>query len=111
MAKNKSTPVKKNVVKKKSYSKKTTSNRIDEAVLFNKEHYTIFGIGLAVIFLGLILMIGGGHDNPNEWNPDQIYSFRITVLAPILILVGLGIEIYGIMKPIAPKEEAASIAE
>lgn len=50
------------------------------------------------MILGIILMSGGGMDNPNEWHPDVIYSFRRTVLAPIVILGGLGLEIYAIFK-------------
>ena len=52
-------------------------------------------IGLAVIILGLILMMGG-HQEPNSWNENEIYSpVRIT-LAPLLMLIGFGIEIYAI---------------
>lgn len=53
-------------------------------------------IGLAVIALGFILMSGGGSDNPNVFNPD-IYSFRRIRLAPAMVLIGFGIEIYAIL--------------
>lgn len=46
--------------------------------------------------LGFILMSGGGSDDPNVFNPD-IYSFRRIRLAPTLVLIGLGIEIYAIL--------------
>ncbi len=53
-------------------------------------------IGLIFISLGFILMSGGGSDDPNVFNPD-IYNFRRIRLAPTLVLIGLGIEIYAIL--------------
>jgi len=64
--------------------------------LFGKRNYKIMLIGLAVIALGFILMAGGGSDNPNVFNP-AIYSWRRIRLAPTLVLVGFGIEIYAIL--------------
>lgn len=67
-------------------------------LMFTKQHYILMGAGLGLVILGIILMSGGGMDDPNEWHPDVIYSFRRTVLAPIVILGGLGLEIYAIFK-------------
>jgi len=53
-------------------------------------------IGLGLIALGFILMAGGGSDDPNVFNPE-IYNFRRIRLAPTLILIGLGIQIYAIL--------------
>lgn len=53
-------------------------------------------IGLFCIALGFILMAGGGSDDPNVFNED-IYSFRRIRLAPTLVLIGLGIEVYAIL--------------
>lgn len=53
-------------------------------------------IGLAFIGLGFILMAGGGSDDPEIFNPEM-YNFRRIRLAPTLVLIGLGIEIYAIM--------------
>lgn len=52
--------------------------------------------GIAFMALGFILMSGGGSDDPNVFNPD-IYSFRRIRLAPTLVLIGLGIEVYAIL--------------
>jgi len=64
--------------------------------LFGKKNYTIMLIGIAVIALGFILMSGGGSKDPNVFNPE-IYSWRRIRLAPALVLIGLGIEIYAIL--------------
>ena len=42
-------------------------------------------------------MIGGGSDDPDVFN-DAIFNFRRLTLAPILVLIGFGIQIYAIMK-------------
>ena len=65
-------------------------------VLFGKRNYMIMLIGLAVISLGFILMAGGGSEDPTVFNPD-IYSWRRIRLAPTLVIIGLGIEIYAIL--------------
>ena len=66
-------------------------------LLYGKPFYTWMLIGLGFIVLGFILM-AGGNQAPNEWNADEIYSIRRTVIAPIVILIGLVIEIYAIFK-------------
>tara|TARA_B100000902_G_C27089865_1_gene803270 strand:+ start:128 stop:367 length:240 start_codon:yes stop_codon:yes gene_type:complete len=55
--------------------------------LFSKKNYTILFISIILVFLGFILMIGGGGENDFDFNP-AIFSFQRIVLAPILILVG-----------------------
>jgi len=67
-------------------------------ILFTKENYKWMIIGFAVIILGLLLMIGGKSDNPNEFHINEVYSFRRITLAPIVILGGFVIEIYAIFK-------------
>jgi len=65
-------------------------------LLFGKKNYQFLFLGLILIALGFILMSGGGSNDPNEWNPE-IFNFRRIRLAPMLILLGLLIEIYAIM--------------
>ncbi len=72
--------------------------------LFTKENYTLMFIGLGVIILGFLLMAGGKSSDPNVFNADEIYSFRRITLAPVLVLLGLAIEGYAIMKK--PKSNA-----
>ncbi len=52
---------------------------------------------LALILVGFLLMIGGGSDDPNEFN-DSIFNFRRLTLAPLLVLAGYVVEIFAIMK-------------
>ncbi|MDG1039855.1 MAG: DUF3098 domain-containing protein [Polaribacter sp.] len=64
--------------------------------LFGKRNYMIMLIGAAFIALGFILMAGGGSDDPNVFN-EEIYNWRRIRLAPTLVIIGLGIEIYAIL--------------
>ena len=64
--------------------------------LFGKRNYIIMLIGLALISLGFILMAGGGSEDPNVFNP-AIYNWRRIRLAPALIIIGFGIEVYAIL--------------
>ncbi|ALJ05850.1 hypothetical protein APS56_12240 [Pseudalgibacter alginicilyticus] len=64
--------------------------------IFGKKNYKFMFIGLACIALGFILMSGGGSDDPNVFNPE-IFNFRRIRLAPMLVLLGFGIEIYAIL--------------
>lgn len=64
--------------------------------VFGKRNYIFMLIGLAVIALGFLLMAGGGSDDPNVFN-EEIYNFRRIRLAPALILIGFGIEVYAIL--------------
>lgn len=58
--------------------------------------------GVAVMCLGYILMTGGGSSDPHVFNP-AMFDFRRITLAPIVILAGIAVVIYGIMSPVKNK--------
>ena len=63
---------------------------------FERKNYVFMLIGVAFILIGFMVMMGGGSDDPNVFNPE-IYSWRRIRLAPALILIGFGIEVYAIL--------------
>ena len=65
-------------------------------LIFGKKNYKFMFIGLAFIAIGFILMSGGGSDDPNVFDPE-IFNFRRIRLAPTLVLIGFGIQIYAIL--------------
>lgn len=65
---------------------------------FGKENYKILIAGVITIVAGYLLMIGGGSDDPNVFNADEIFSTRRITVAPIVILTGFVIVLLGIMK-------------
>ncbi|RED46621.1 hypothetical protein DFQ10_101392 [Winogradskyella eximia] len=64
--------------------------------IFGKKNYKFLFIGLAFIVIGFILMAGGGSDDPNVFD-ESIYSWRRIRLAPTLVLIGFGIQVYAIL--------------
>jgi uncharacterized membrane protein len=68
---------------------------------FHKENYTYLIAGTVMVILGLVLMSGGGSDDPNKFNPEIFSTRRITV-APICILAGYVVVLLGIMKKPKP---------
>ena len=56
--------------------------------VFGKSNYRLMLISIAVIVLGFLLMMG----------ETDIYDFRKTVLAPLVVLIGFGIGFVSILK-------------
>jgi hypothetical protein len=54
--------------------------------------------GAVVMALGFILMAGGRSEDPNVFNPEEVYSTTRITIAPILIVAGLVIEIIAIFR-------------
>jgi NADH:ubiquinone oxidoreductase subunit K len=77
-------------------TKKTENNSIQKEFIFGKKNYKFMLIGLGVILLGFILMAGGASESDTVYNPE-VFNFRRIRLAPLVVLVGLGIEIYAIL--------------
>lgn len=69
----------------------------DENMPLTKKNYVLLIIGLAVIIVGMVLMVGGGSEDPNEFN-YAMFSWRRITLAPILIVGGFAFEVYALMK-------------
>jgi len=63
-----------------------------------KENYKFIILGCVIVVLGFILMSGGGTDNPNEFNEEELFSFRRITLAPFFVILGYVIVLYGVMK-------------
>ena len=72
---------------------------------FGKQNYIIFISGIALIILGYLLMIGGGSEDPNVFNPAIFDTQRITI-APMVCLLGFVTVIVAIMW--RPKTEESS---
>ena len=75
------------------------NNRINNDFAFGKQNYILIAVGTALAILGYILMSGGGSDDPTVFS-EELFSFRRMFVAPILILVGLVVVGWGIMKKV-----------
>jgi uncharacterized membrane protein len=72
--------------------------------LFTRDNYIWMVAGIVVIALGMLLMAGGKSNNPAEFNQKEVYSTTRITIAPLLIIIGLGLEIFAIFKK--PKSNA-----
>lgn len=70
--------------------KKQTPGTQDKAneLVFTKRNYQLLIIAIAIVILGFVLMIGD----------TDIYDFRKTLLAPMVVLFGFSFGVYAILK-------------
>jgi len=82
---------------KPTVSKSKANPFTREDMLYGKQNYIYMIAAFGLILIGMALM-AGGKQLPTEWNENEIYSFRRTVLAPVVILIGLGVGFLAIFK-------------
>jgi protein-S-isoprenylcysteine O-methyltransferase Ste14 len=73
-----------------------------EGFAFGRQNYLLLLVGIAVIAIGYMLMVGGGSDDPNAFNGEELFSFRRITLSPIVIVAGFVIIVVAIMKKPRP---------
>jgi hypothetical protein len=78
--------------------KKQVATTNTTSSLFDKQNMWLMLLGVGVIAIGMLLMVGGRSNDPNTFNYDEVYSTLRISVAPVLIIIGLGIEIYAIFK-------------
>ena len=66
--------------------------------IFEKDNLIWMLIGVVVIIIGVLLMAGGKGTDPNVFDENFVYSTRRITVAPLMIMAGLLIEVYAIMK-------------
>ena len=71
-------------------------NTEDTGFAIPKRNVLYIIAGFVVMLLGYVLMSGGGSDDPNVFN-EEMFSFRRIVLAPVVIIIGMVVEIWAIM--------------
>ncbi len=73
--------------------------------MFTKENYIWMLAGLVIMAIGMFLMAGGKSHDPNVFNKDEVYSTTRISVGPVLIIIGLVVEILAIFRK--PKTPAA----
>jgi len=89
-------------MKKCTNSKVIVEKTPAKGFAFERINYIWMLIGLALLALGYILLIGGGAKSPDEFNYSLFNAQRL-VVAPILMVLGLGVEVYAIL--LKPKQK------
>ncbi len=72
-------------------------NNVTVKPLFTKDNLGFMVLGLGLIAVGMMVMAGGKSD-ASKFDPSKVYSNTRIIIAPILITLGLAVEIYAIMK-------------
>ncbi len=71
---------------------------VSQVKLFGKENYMWMAGGLILMTLGFFLMAGGKSPNAAQFDPKEVYSTTRITIAPILIVAGLVVEIFAIVR-------------
>lgn len=87
----------KNIFEKVRARFNAATDKNDEQMTLTLKNYILLIAGFAVIIIGMVLMAGGGSDDPNVFNYDM-FSWRRITLAPILIVGGFAFEVYALLK-------------
>lgn len=78
-----------------SKNENAINERGNRPPLFRTMNYVLMGIGALLLLIGYICLAGG--DVPDEVFDGEIFNTRRIVVAPILIFLGLVVEIVAIM--------------
>ena len=70
------------------------------APFFYKENYIWMLAGVVVIIIGMLIMSGGKSSNPAVFDQKEVYSATRITIAPLLIVIGLALEVVAIFKKI-----------
>lgn len=87
----------KNIFEKVRARFNAATDKNDEQMTITIKNYILLIAGFVVIIIGMVLMAGGGSDDPNVFNYDM-FSWRRITLAPILIVGGFAFEVYALLK-------------
>ena len=87
----------KNIFEKVRARVNAATDKNDEQMTLTIKNYILLIAGFVVIIIGMVLMAGGGSDDPNVFNYDM-FSWRRITLAPILIVGGFAFEVYALLK-------------
>lgn len=71
---------------------------INDTPLFGKTNLMLMVAGAVIIILGMILMAGGRSSDPKVFDYNQVYSKTRITVAPILIIIGILLEVVAIFR-------------
>ncbi len=66
--------------------------------IFDRANLLWMAAGVTVMIIGFLLMAGGRSEDPNVFNPKEVYSTTRITIAPILILAGLVVLIIALFR-------------
>lgn len=74
-----------------------SDNKPQSEFPLERKNFLLIAIGSLLVIIGFFLMSGGGADDVSSYSED-VFSPRRMYAAPLAILIGYGVVMYGIMK-------------
>jgi hypothetical protein len=71
--------------------------KINTDFAFGKENYILIAVGTVLAIIGYFILSGGGSEDPTVFS-EELFNTRRMYIAPLLILIGLGVVGWGILK-------------
>lgn len=71
--------------------------KLNNDFAFGKKNYILVAAGTLMTIIGYFLVSGGGSEDPKVFS-EELFNARRMYVAPIMILAGLGIVAWGILK-------------
>lgn len=71
--------------------------KINTDFALGKKNYMLIVAGAILTIIGYFLVSGGGSDDPAVFS-EELFNTRRMYIAPITILLGLGVVAWGILK-------------
>ncbi|MCS6992092.1 MAG: DUF3098 domain-containing protein [Chitinophagales bacterium] len=65
-----------------------SKKREQRALLFGRRNYILVLLGILLMGIGYLLMVGG-QQPPDQWNPSEIYGFRRITVSTFFVVCGL----------------------
>ena len=72
-------------------------NKINNDFALGKKNYILIAAGTVITIIGYFLVSGGGSEDPAVFS-EELFNTQRMVVAPILMLLGLGVVGWGILK-------------
>ncbi|MES2773507.1 MAG: DUF3098 domain-containing protein [Bacteroidota bacterium] len=76
----------------------TPKLKADNSPMFSKSNYLLMAAGAVIIIIGMMIMAGGKSSDPKVFDYNEVYSKTRITIAPILIIIGILVEVYAIFK-------------
>ena len=76
----------------------STKLKADTSPMFSKGNFLLMLVGAVIIIIGMVVMAGGKSSDPKVFDYNEVYSKTRITVAPILIILGILVEVYAIFK-------------
>jgi len=78
-------------------SEENKDNKLNQDFAFGKQNYILIAAGTGLAIIGYFLMSGGGSEDSSVFS-EELFNTQRMYVAPLTILIGLGVVGWGILK-------------